>query len=554
MPGAAPSASIVVPTRDRAGYLDVALDSIAPQVRAAGAEVIVVDDASRDRRRVAEIAARHGARCEHLLQPQGLNAARNAGVAAARADLVVFVDDDVEAPPGWLDALLAGAAGAADHDVLGGPIRPRLEGAHLRLCGREDPPITALDLGPDDADAELVWGANLAIRRRALDRLGPFEEGETGAGDEEEWVRRYRGEGGRVRYVAAAGLDHRRAGRDARLPGLAAAAYRRGRTARRYDERRGQAPPPAAELRTLAGCAWHTVRRRCANGPIMAAHTVGRIAEALDPAPDGGPDFLSGRSGNVVGRRAGLAAAADLALDAREALTGRRGRLRRAAAEHPPRRGVLVLGIERPEHRQLAAAARAKLARSRHDVEVALAPPRPGRGKFENLNALLARHPPGGRDWLLVVDDDVGLPRGFLDVLLFCAERFDLRLAQPAHRRRSHAAWGVTRRAPDSVVRETSFVEIGPVTAFHRDTFDALLPFPDLRMGWGLDLHWAALARARGWRMGVVDAVAIAHRARPAAATYDRDRAVAEAREFLASRPYVRRHEAERTLAVHRSW
>ena len=83
MSRAAPAASIVVPTRDRAGYLDVALDSIAPQARAAGAEVIVVDDASRDRRRVAEIAARHGARCEHLLQPQGLNAARNAGVAAA---------------------------------------------------------------------------------------------------------------------------------------------------------------------------------------------------------------------------------------------------------------------------------------------------------------------------------------------------------------------------------------------------------------------------------------------------------------------------------------
>src|SRR5205823_400889 len=84
--------------------------------------------------------------------------------------------------------------------------------------------------------------------------------------------------------------------------------------------------------------------------------------------------------------------------------------------------------------------------------------------------------------------------------------------------RRPPAAWGVTRRRPDSVVRETSFVEIGPVSAFHRETFGALLPFPDLRMGWGLDLHWAAVARERGWRMGVVDAVVIAHRARPAAA------------------------------------
>src|SRR5437868_13788673 len=110
----------------------------------------------------------------------------------------------------------------------------------------------------------------------------------------------------------------------------------------------------------------------------MAAHPMRRTAHVRDADPNGGPDSVSGRSGNVVGRRAGLAAAADLALDAREALTGRRGRLRRAAAEHPPRRRVLVLGIERPEHRQLAAAARAELARSRHDVEVALAPPPPG--------------------------------------------------------------------------------------------------------------------------------------------------------------------------------
>ena len=72
---------------------------------------------------------------------------------------------------------------------------------------------------------------------------------------------------------------------------------------------------------------------------------------------------------------------------------------------------------------------------------------------------------PSDYDWLLVVDDDVVLPRGFLDEFVFLAERFDLSLAQPAHRHRSHAAWEVTRRRPFSVVRETGFVEIGPVTA-----------------------------------------------------------------------------------------
>ncbi len=39
-------------------------------------------------------------------------------------------------------------------------------------------------------------------------------------------------------------------------------------------------------------------------------------------------------------------------------------------------------------------------------------------------------------------------------------------------------------------------------------------------MGWGLDAHWAALAREHGWRMGVVDATPIGHTLRPPAATY----------------------------------
>jgi hypothetical protein len=112
----------------------------------------------------------------------------------------------------------------------------------------------------------------------------------------------------------------------------------------------------------------------------------------------------------------------------------------------------------------------------------------------------------------------------------------------------------VTSRRARSVVRETAFVEIGPVTAFHSETFADLLPFPDLRMGWGLDLHWAALARQRGWRVGIVDAAPIEHLARPAAAGYDRDRAVSEARAFLAGRAHLPRAEAERTLAVHRRW
>ena len=41
-----PVASVVIPTRARMPYLEVALASIAPQAGAVGAEVLVVDDAA----------------------------------------------------------------------------------------------------------------------------------------------------------------------------------------------------------------------------------------------------------------------------------------------------------------------------------------------------------------------------------------------------------------------------------------------------------------------------------------------------------------------------
>jgi hypothetical protein len=157
-------------------------------------------------------------------------------------------------------------------------------------------------------------------------------------------------------------------------------------------------------------------------------------------------------------------------------------------------------------------------------------------------------------DWLLVIDDDVALPAGFLDQFLFLAERFELSIAQPAHRAYSHAAWRVTRRRRASVVRETAFVEIGPVVAFHRRTFETLLPFPPLKAGWGLDAHWSALAAQKGWRIGIVDATAIEHALRPVAASYDASEAVAEAREFLAERPHITTAEAQKTRERHRVW
>lgn len=268
---------------------------------------------------------------------------------------------------------------------------------------------------------------------------------------------------------------------------------------------------------------------------------------------DGGVDFVSGDNGLVIGRRlTARALARDAVEDGHRLLTAEPLRLARAAARSP-RRSVLVLAVEREDAPNLLAGARTEVMRSHHAVSFHQIGAGTA-GKFENLDRLLEAYPAAGHDWLLVIDDDVVLPNGFLDRFLFLAERFGLRLAQPAHRARSHAAWSVTRRQRASVVRETAYVEIGPVSAFHADTFSTLLPFPPLRAGWGLDAHWAAIAAQRGWPLGVVDATAIRHGLRQIAVAYDRGAAILEGQAYLAGRAYLRAGQANRTLRVHRSW
>jgi glycosyltransferase involved in cell wall biosynthesis len=279
----APAVTVVVPTRGRAAYLEVTLESLLRQRTQTRHEIIVVDDGATDA--TVEVAARAGVRCVSHAEARSLNAARNTGVRESRAPLLAFVDDDVEAPAGWLEALVRGAERYPDAEAFGGPIRARFEGAVPRGCGREDAPITTLDLGVEDREADMVWGANLAVRRSAVERIGYFDERIVRPhGDEEEWLERLRAVGGKIVYLADAGLDHRRAGTDARLAPLARAAYARGRGARASDARRGRAPDLRGEVRVLLGCGWHTVRRACPHGLIMGAHSLGRVIEALSPA------------------------------------------------------------------------------------------------------------------------------------------------------------------------------------------------------------------------------------------------------------------------------
>jgi hypothetical protein len=311
------------------------------------------------------------------------------------------------------------------------------------------------------------------------------------------------------------------------------------------------------------------------DGDAEAAATDTADAPGEPPLPDPA-SFLSGESGTVAGRKLTITrTAADWALDLAGLAALTAPRLDRLAAAQAARR-VLVLSIYRPG--SLLPSAAARLRSDRHDVMLAFGAtgdPDPALargtvlsglagGKFENLNRLLAAAAPSlggstpapgaapadGFDRMIVVDDDVELAPRFLDRALALCDRLGLDIAQPAQTMRSHAAWRVTRRRPFSLARRTDYVEIGPVTIFSRRAVAELTPFPELRFGWGLDNHWGALARERGWRLGILDALPVRHESRKVASTYTHAEAIEEGRRFLAGRPYVPTEEAQRTLST----
>ena len=98
-----PQAAVIIPARNAERHIGRCLEALHRD--GAPIEIIVVDDASADA--TAAIAEAKGARVVRLRMQSGPGAARNVGVAVSEADIVIFVDADVEVAPGSLTSMLA---------------------------------------------------------------------------------------------------------------------------------------------------------------------------------------------------------------------------------------------------------------------------------------------------------------------------------------------------------------------------------------------------------------------------------------------------------------
>lgn len=167
--------SLIICTRNRAGPLGRCLEAVAEIDHAGDWELVVVDNGSTDTTPavVADFAATARFRVVPVFQPvPGLSNARNAGVAAATGDLILFTDDDCYVAPDMLDA----AARAFADPAVG------YASGRVRLFDPEDFPVTINEsLVPLRFPARrflpagAVKGANLAFRKAVLDAIGPFD-------------------------------------------------------------------------------------------------------------------------------------------------------------------------------------------------------------------------------------------------------------------------------------------------------------------------------------------------------------------------------------------
>ena len=180
---AEPEISVIIPVHGQLPYTLACLRSIAARGAATPFEVIVVDDASPDDS-AATLVRIEGLRLLTLPHNLGFVGACNAGAAAARGRYLLFLNNDTQVAPGWLDALRACFDDVPDCGIAGARLLDpdgRLQECGALVfadgsawnCGRFEDPSDPRYLYRRECD--YVSGAVLMIPAVLFRDLGGFD-------------------------------------------------------------------------------------------------------------------------------------------------------------------------------------------------------------------------------------------------------------------------------------------------------------------------------------------------------------------------------------------
>jgi len=221
-----PFVSVVIATRNRAGLLAETLEALAAQTWPRDRfEIVIADNDSTDRTPAIVAAARQRTAAPFIrylhVTARGKSHAVNAALLEARGELLALTDDDVLPEPGWLEGM-ARAFDDPHIDFVAGRILPRWEVAPPSWMS---PALYGVLAIPDNGEkpreirldgdgAVIPIGANMALRRTVVDRLGGLRadlgklDGTLRTGEDHELFLRMIHAGSRGRYEPAATVRH----------------------------------------------------------------------------------------------------------------------------------------------------------------------------------------------------------------------------------------------------------------------------------------------------------------------------------------------------------
>ena len=199
--GSAPFVSVIVPHFNDLANLVRCLDLLERQTWPRDRfEVIVADNNSRcGLEAVRAVAGRA------IVVPapiQGAGPARNAGVAAARGDILAFIHSDCFAEPGWL---AAGVAALSRFDYAGGEVVTDIAEPDRMSIAEAYEAVFAFRFRKYIERDRFSGTGNLFVPRAVLERTGPFR---AGVSEDKEWCQRANAAGIRLGYAGEAVVAH----------------------------------------------------------------------------------------------------------------------------------------------------------------------------------------------------------------------------------------------------------------------------------------------------------------------------------------------------------
>lgn len=216
--------SVVIATRNREALLERTLAALAAQRWPSGRfEVVVADNGSSDGTR--DVVARATRSRDNVrycfVDTPGKSAAVNEGIAMASGDFIALTDDDVQPEPAWIERL-AVAFDETGADFVAGRILPIWEVPPPAWLSRDLYGVLAvpdnggerLTIGAGGGTSVIPIGANMAVRRSVVDRIGGLRadfgklEGTLRTGEDHELFLRMLRAGYRGVYEPTAVVRH----------------------------------------------------------------------------------------------------------------------------------------------------------------------------------------------------------------------------------------------------------------------------------------------------------------------------------------------------------